>query len=116
MSSPVEPSIAETTRQLLKSRLRYFLFISKAEAGGDEEGKWRSLLLMEDAVLARSDADFYRVVAGSGALSGAEYYLALRGAVEDVYETFPTEQQRDAVRPLIEEWVGRCLLSIPTEA
>lgn len=100
----MQDEVLEIVRQLLKGRLRHFLYATKADECGPSEQMWRSLLTWQCDLTAEAEKQYADLVAKSGRPSLDIVRQALVEAAADVRES--VSAQREALEPLIDSYIA----------
>lgn len=96
----MQDEILEVARQLLKSRLRHYLYETKANECGPSEQMWRSLLSWQGELVAAAEVAWQERLTQQPRPSPEIVLRAFCEAVEDVRESVTA--QREALEPLIQ--------------
>lgn len=102
-SDPSDDRVGQATQQLIKARLRHFLYLSMAVPGDPKEGMWRSLLSWQDDLLSQAENDWLVQTSRYGPPTLSVVQRALPAAVTDVVDTISA--QRAALGPLVRDFV-----------
>ncbi len=103
----MQPELLRAASQLLKSRLRHYVYSAKARECGAEERVWRSLLLLEDEIEARAYAAWVEARASQpmgGSLLVPLLRSALTLAIAGAAETFGPERTVE-LQPLVDQFI-----------